>query len=151
MSKRAEIEDIKKIRSLLNLNNKVWEGFSIIKKEKKLLELLESFYRPPKNQIITQNEFNDHCNELEFFLEKTGLNLNEYIDSDLSEYIKKKDKLAKKTGEKIFFMTISFNDCNFIVEIFAISEAKTTCYPYFALFRDCPHFRREIVDYFTKY
>ena len=157
MNRKIEIENIRKIRSLLNIS-KIWEGFSLVKKEQKLLDLLESFYKPIKNQIINQKEFDEQCGELEFFLEKTGLNLNEYIDSDLSGYIKKKEELAKKTGEKVFFITISFNDCNFVVEVLAItdiwvnkSSGKTTCYPYFSLFRDCPRFRREIVGYFTKY
>lgn len=153
MSGYSSVEDIVKIRTLLNLN-KEWETLSVVKKELKILNILDELvYNSSNFPLPRAEEFSDYCNHVKTRLEKDGLLINKKVDSELENFIKRRTELGKRNQEYVEIVTVHFSDSTFLVELFAvevdIGTSNKEIMTYFTVIRDSNNFRNEMNAVFT--
>lgn len=141
----SDIIEIKKIRSLLALNTK-WSKLSPSKKGLKLQEISDKFFL--NFPCIKKDEFPLVHNGIVEALEKEDLLLNKGINPEIDQYVKKRREFSKEEGEDLDLITIHFEDCDYIIEVFSVQDFEDgiIC-PYFTVNRVDSKFK-EFVDLF---
>jgi hypothetical protein len=143
----SELENIKKIRKILKLNEK-WELLSPAKKGIKLQNILENYFL--NHQPIYRKEFDCVVSALKETLEKQDLVIDKEIDKDILNYLSVRKTLADEDGEDVEFVLVHFGDCSYIIEIFCVADFEEGIFsPYFTLSRDDRKYRNMLNSYLS--
>jgi hypothetical protein len=153
MPEYSPVEDIVKIRKLLNLN-KEWETLAVTQKELKLLKILDDLvYNSLNFPLPRAEEFSDYCSNVKTRLEKDGLLINQNVDFELDSFIKRRTEIGKRSGDYIEIVTVHFSDSTFLIELFAVEVdigiSSKEIMTYFTVVRDSSKFRSEINSVFS--